>query len=423
LNWLVAIPIYAATHPWPVDGETLTPAVDWAKSIWEDQTRYLGVGAMVVGGLWALISMKGALVEGIRSGLHAARSSGSAATPGNEVPRTEYDTPMKAVLWVLVLSVVPIFLLYTTVVQGVSISFVMAVIMLVAGFLFSAVAAYMAGLVGSSNNPISGVTIATLLFASILLLLLMGGGSESGPEAAILIGAVVCCSAAIAGDNMQDLKTGHIVGATPWKQQVMQAVGTISAALVMAPVLMLISNAYGIGVASAEHPNPLDAPQATLMASVVRGVFDQNLPWTLVAIGAGVGVLIIILDEIQKARGASFRFPVLAVAVGIYLPFRLSVPILLGGLISLAIKRRLRGRGVAKSAIEASARRGLLLASGLITGEALVGILMAIPIVVAENEDVLAVLPEPIGAWPGLILLAGVAVWMLFNGLREEQTA
>jgi putative OPT family oligopeptide transporter len=426
INWLVAIPIYAAAHSWPlVDGNPLA-AAEWAGQIWSTQTRYIGVGAMVVGGLWALLSLKGSIVDGIRSGLRAARGGdagdlGTAPGAAPVVPRTEFDTPMKWVLWALLISIVPIFLLYLTIIKGVAISLLMAVIMLLAGFLFSAVAAYMAGLVGSSNNPISGVTISTILLSSLLLLVL-GVGNETGPQAAIFIGAVVCCAAAIAGDNMQDLKTGHIVGATPWKQQVMQVLGTVSAALIMAPVLMLLLKAYGFGEPTPEHPNPLTAPQATLMASVARGVFEQNLPWAMVIIGALVGVGVIILDQIQKARGASFRFPVLAVAVGIYLPFELSVPILFGGLISLAIKKTLRRNGATSTEIEASSRRGLLLASGLITGEALLGILMAIPIVVSGSGDVLALFTQPpLGAWPGILLMLGIMGWMLLNGLRRSE--
>ncbi|MCK4413265.1 MAG: oligopeptide transporter, OPT family [Candidatus Eisenbacteria sp.] len=428
LNWLVAIPIYAASHPWPVENGVALPAVDHANNIWSAYTRYLGVGAMVVGGLWALISMRRSIIDGIRSGITAARqvSAASSAAPGEggmfagrqALPRTERDTPMKWVLWALLFAVVPIFIFYLSVVGGIAISITMAIVMLVAGFLFAAVAGYMAGLVGSSNNPISGVTISTILLSSLLLLAL-GVGGDTGPQAAIFIGAVVCCAAAIAGDNMQDLKTGYLVGATPWKQQVMQGVGTITAALVMAPVLTLLLKAYGFGEPTAAHPHALSAPQATLMASVARGVFDQSLPWTWVIIGALVGVVIIALDQFQRARGASFRFPVLAVAVGIYLPFQLSVPILIGGVISAVIRATLRRRGALKAVIEKAARRGLLIAAGLITGEALLGILLAIPIVVTSRTDALALLPDEIGAWPGMLLLAGVAAWLLADGLRR----
>jgi putative OPT family oligopeptide transporter len=212
---------------------------------------------------------------------------------------------------------------------------------------------------------------------------------------------------------MQDLKAGRIVGATPWKQQVMQGLGTLSAALVMAPILSLLLHAYGFGPPTAEHPDALQAPQATLMASVAQGVFSGSLPWTPVLIGALIAVAIILLDQVQQARGSSFRFPVLAVAVGIYLPLELSVPILAGGMIAAAVTR-LQGRSSSgPEAAASSSRRGLLLASGLITGEALVGILMAVPIVITGDGAVLALFDRyPMGAWPGVVLLAGVIFWL-----------
>src|SRR2546427_797600 len=161
----------------------------------------------------------------------------------------------------------------------------MTVIMVIAAFLFSAVAGYMAGLVGSSSNPVSGVTIATIMLAALLLVLVMGRGNPAGPAAALFIGAVVCCAAAMGGDNLQDLKTGYLVGATPWKQQVMQVVGVATAAVVITPVLALLQAKYGIGEVTADHPFPLSAPQATLMASLARAVFGEGLPWPLVGLG------------------------------------------------------------------------------------------------------------------------------------------
>jgi putative OPT family oligopeptide transporter len=294
--------------------------------------------------------------------------------------------------------------------------------MLIAGFLFSSVAAYMAGLVGSSNNPISGVTIATLLTSSLLLLAL-GMDSASGPAAAILIGAVVCCAAAIGGDNMQDLKAGQLVGATPFKQQIMQGIGVLSAALVMAPVLSALLNAYGIGTITVEGQEPLEAPQASLMQSVAEGVFTQQLPWDLVGMGMIIAVGVIVVDVLLERRGSAFRTPVLAVAVGIYLPLELSVPILLGGLISWAAQR-VHDRRIARATDqEATAslrtarsygmRNGLLLAAGLITGEAILGIMLAIPLAIWEGENHLADGFEAATGlrdlvWPGLVLLAGV---------------
>ncbi|MCK4628950.1 MAG: oligopeptide transporter, OPT family, partial [Sedimentisphaerales bacterium] len=252
-NWLLAIPIFAVCNDWPqVDGVAIG-ALPWAEQIWKSYTRYIGVGGMVVGGLWTIINLRGSILAGVKSGLDAYKTLSGKSV---EIDRTEKDMSMKWVLILIAISVVPLFILYQLFIGDVSVTVPMALIMLVTGFVFSAVAGYMAGLVGSSNNPISGVTIATVLFSALLLVALMGSGAENGPAAAIIIGAVVCCAAAIAGDNLQDLKAGHLVGATPWKQQVMQMVGTVSAALVMAPILTLLLKAYGF----AGHASAKDSP-------------------------------------------------------------------------------------------------------------------------------------------------------------------
>jgi len=410
-NWYIAIPLCAGNASWPiVDGKEIS-AVDFAYKLWSDKTRYIGVGGMVIGGLWTILKLRKSLFQGIQSGLQAYRRF-----EGDQqeavIPRTERDMPMKWVLILIVGSVVPLFILYQTFVQQVSISLPMAVTMLAAGFVFSAVAGYMAGLVGSSNNPISGVTIATVLISSLLLLGLMGAGAKDGPAAAIIIGAVVCCAAAIAGDNMQDLKAGYIVGATPWKQQVMQIVGTVSAAFVMAPILMLLLKAYGFKGHTSATDNALAAVQANLMASVSQGVFDKNLPWSFILIGFAVAIGVIVLDWYLERIGHSFRTPVLAVAIGFYLPLELSVPIFAGGILHYVLNRGYKKLKLAQEAVDAGNRRGLLFASGLITGEALVGILMAIPIVITGKKDVLAILSDPLGAWPGIVLLAGVGYWL-----------
>jgi putative OPT family oligopeptide transporter len=331
-NWLIAIPICAALQGRPAEAETV---VEWAHQIWSSQTRYIGVGGMLVGGLWTIFHMRTSLLSGITSGLKAYRDMAGGQT---DIARTEKDMPMKWILILIIGSVVPLYLLYQVFVQQVHVSLTMAAIMLVTGFVFSAVAGYMAGLVGSSNNPISGVTIATVLVSSLLLVVLMGSDAENGPAAAIIIGSVVCCAAAIAGDNMQDLKAGYIVKATPWKQQVMQLVGTVSAALVLAPVMMLLQEAYGFAGQADAGPKALPAPQANLMASVAKGVFEGGLPWNYVYLGMVVAAGVIALDMYLQKRGSSFRTPVLAVAIGFYLPFELSVPIFAGGLIHQALK-------------------------------------------------------------------------------------
>jgi putative OPT family oligopeptide transporter len=422
ISWFVAIPLYSALY---IDSDPVlvqmvsdgAGAADVAFQIWTSEIRYLGVGAMLTGGIWALVSMRRSLVSGIRSGLHQMSRDKSEVVD----PR-EQDIPMQLVLLGIALFVIPIFFVYSNIHEtiGLGVSLAMTVVMVITGFLFSSVAAYMAGLVGSSNNPISGITIATILFSSLLLLWLMGPTGETGgagPSAAILIGAVVCCAAAIAGDNLQDLKAGHILGATPWKQQVMQCVGVISAVLVMAPILNLLLQAYGIGVPTEDRPNALLAPQATLMASVAEGVFGAGLPWGMVGIGAILGAAIILVDEYLKRIGAKWHAPVLAVAVGIYLPLELSVPIFLGGLIAHFAERALAGRPQAER--ERGMRLGMLTAAGLITGEALLGILLAVPIVISGQPDVLAIGHEPFGGTPGLAIVAVIAFWMYRSASRR----
>ncbi len=416
IGWNIAMPIYstfflegnpALMAQIAEDGGSAETA---AFAIWSAQIRYLGVGAMLIGGVWTLISLRNSLLSGIRSGLAVAKA-------GRDAPmaETERDIPMKYILIGLVLFTIPLLVLYQNIVGAWTVSVPMTIIMIVAGFLFVSVSAYMAGIVGSSNNPVSGITICTILFAATMLIMLMGGDAPLGPVAAIMIGAVVCCAACIGGDNLQDLKAGHMVGATPWKQQTMLAIGSISSALVMAPVLTLLAKAYGIGVPTELHPNPLPAPQANLMASVANGMFGGELPWTTIAVGAGIGAVIIAIDSWLKASGKKFRVPVLACAIGIYLPIELMVPIFLGGLVSYVVQRR---SGVDPNDEEAVAKvhqKGTLFAAGLITGEALMGIAIAFPIVYSERLDVLN-LPENLqfGGWLGLILLAVIA-WMLIR--------
>lgn len=425
LSWHIAIPIYhmffLGSDPALASSIAGAGAEDIAGAIWSAKIRYLGVGAMLIGGAWTLFSLRKSLLSGVRSGVAAARKGS-----GEAVAETERDLPMKWMLVALVAFVVPLLLLYQAIVGMWHVSIPMAIIMIVAGFLFVSVSAYLAGLVGSSNNPVSGITIATILFASVVLMVLLGeagraavgaGGAPLGAVAAIMIGAVVCCAAAVGGDNLQDLKAGYIVGATPWKQQLMLGIGAFSCALIMAPVLNLLAQAYGIGAPTPQHPNSLAAPQATLMASVAGGMFGgKDLPWTIIAIGAGVGAVIIAIDEWLKAAGKTFRVPVLAAAIGIYLPLELMVPIFLGGLLAYLVEKR---HGLAGSHDEAARDRlhrpGTLFAAGLITGEALMGILIAIPIVASGRADVIALpLSLQFGKYVGLAVLAVVA-WLLYR--------
>ncbi len=410
ISWWIGIPIFVAINGNPQD---LDP-ISLGYSIWSSHIRYLGVGAMVVGGLWALISLKDAILTALQAGIKALKDK----VDQSKILRTELDTPMSWVIIGIAVMIIPIFIIYLRLVSDISISALMAIIMVIAGFLFASVAGYMAGLVGSSNNPISGVTIATILSSALILVALMGSGAENGPAAAIMIGSVVACAAAIAGDNMQDLKAGNLLGATPKNQQIMQMIGVISAAVVLPLVLQLLNAGYGFGPKTAENPDALAAPQATLMQSVAEGVFGDGLPWTMVYTGMALGVLIIILDKIQERRKSDFRVPILAVAVGLYLPFELDSAIMLGGIISWLIIRYQKKKSSDLSTEEKnkaegrSNRVGLLYASGLITGEALVGIILAIPVAIYGTSDVMSLLKDPIGNVPGLIVILFVCYWL-----------
>ncbi|MEA3287989.1 MAG: oligopeptide transporter, OPT family [Candidatus Marinimicrobia bacterium] len=395
ISWFVAIPIYTAIYGY--EGN----ALDAANTIWDTKIRYLGVGAMVVGGIWSLIKLFKPLMIGIKSSLAAY----SKVQSGETIKREENDIPIKYVGIALLVLMIPVFMIYHDILPTFQLAFLITVIMMVFGFFFSAVAAYMAGVVGSSNNPISGVTVATVLFASLLLLAILGSGSLQGAAAAIMVGAVVCNAAAIGGDNLQDLKTGHIIGSTPWKQQVMQVIGVLSAAIVLGLVLDILHTAYTIGSPT------LSAPQATLMKAVAEGVFQGNLPWSMVISGAILGIIIIGLDIRQERRGSDFRIPILAVAVGIYLPISLSTPIFVGGMLAHV--------GDKMGATETTRKKGLLLAAGMITGEALMGIFVALPIFLTANKDWW---PTFGGfSWLGPLLIIAIAVWFLTT-LKSDRT-
>lgn len=408
-SWNVALPVFGAwyleNYPELAAAVAEMPAADAAFAIWSTQIRYLGVGAMIVGGLWALLSLRGSLVDAFRRGFGKAGTDAAVA-------ETDRDTPMRIVLIGVGCMALLMWAIYYNVVDSAGISLAMMLLMVTTGFLFSAVAAYMAGLVGSSNNPVSGVTIATILFSSLLMLLLVGRGDATAPAAVIMIGGVVCCAAAIGGDNMQDLKAGRMVGSTPWKQQIMQVVGVVSATFVLAPILNVLLSAYGIGPATDENPDSLLAPQATLMASVAQGVLGvgQGLPWGVIYAGMGVGAAIIVCDEVLRVRRAAFRMPVLAVAVGIYLPVELAVPIFIGGLVSWLAGRARGGKG---------ARPGSLYAAGLITGEALMGILIAV-LIVAFNDPAPLALGLSLGVWPGILALAAIVALLYRAGARKD---
>lgn len=404
VNWFGVIPFIADA--------SLPDAASAAHAAWSTRARFVGVGAMAVGGLYALFDVRAALLLAIRAGARALGKRSSESF-GPALPETEVDLSARALGALLVVSLAALFVVLVRLGLGVPLALFSTLLAFVFGFSFSAVGAYMAGLVGSSNNPVSGVTIATVLATALCLVgtgaLGFGPSTDTGVSVTLTLGVVICTAAAIGGDTMQDLSAGYLLGASPRKQQIAQLAGVACAAVFMAPVIALLAESDGFGPATALHPKPLRAPQATLIASVTEGVFHGNLPQLFVGIGALFAVLVIFADRVLRARGASFRAPVLAVAIGVYLPLELSMAVAFGGAIAFVSRgRRGLGGGDAR----------LLGAAGLITGEALVGVVIAALGTWSLLPNVAAPLPPILG---GAILIISGALFLL--RIRASQTS
>ncbi len=359
LGWAIAIPILGGFEEGGVPLET-------AWDLWSTQVRYIGVGAMLVGGVHSIWSVR----SGIMGALSGLRSDGGNSSPvDEEIPRTERDIPYTALMTIFFLTVIATLFLYNHLIGGAfTISLAATAAMVVCAFIFVAVATYISGLVGGSNSPVSGMTICALLIAAGVLLA-MGIEGDSAILACLGVAGVVCCAACTSGDVAQDLKTGILVGATPARQQWAEMTGVVIPAFIFAPVLTMLHDAYIIG-----SPELL-APQAQLFASLAKGMFgDGDLPYDMIAVGAGIGLAILVVDFILDKLGSGARAYIMPIAVGIYLPFALAVPIFIGGLVrALTTPKNLKSGDNPSST-------GILLGSGLIAGEALMGIGLAIVI-------------------------------------------
>jgi len=353
LSWLVLIPMIvlfgSSLVMYPSEAKTIGEifATEGASGIWSTYIRYIGAGALAAGGIISLFKSLPLIVRTFGDSI----KSMSAKSNNIRSLRTEQDIDMRIVLAVIALLTILIWI-----VPAVPVSPIGAIIVVVFGFFFATVSSRMVGLVGSSNNPVSGMSIATLLFAT-LILKGTGEGGPAGMHAAIAIGSIICIIAAISGDTSQDLKTGYLLGATPKKQQFAEIIGVVSSALAIGGTLFLLDNAWGFGT------EELGAPQATLMKMIIEGVMGANLPWGLVF----VGVFIAIVAEIIK-------IPVLPFAIGIYLPVQLNACIMVGGLIRLVVDKLKKP----EKEKEAITNDGILFCSGMIAGEGLMGIILAL---------------------------------------------
>ena len=392
LGWLVLIPaIYlfgANTILYPA---TVTIAEVWkssgASGIWSNYIRYIGAGAVAAGGIISLVK---SLPLICRTFVDALRGMMNKEAIGKE-ERTNRDMNMG-----LVLGMLAVLIILIAVLPVIPIGVLGAIIIVIFGFFFAAVSSRMVGLVGSSNNPVSGMAIATLLITS-LILKATGNSGASGMVAAIAIGSVICIVAAMAGDMSQDLKTGYILGATPVKQQYGELIGAVVSAITIGFVLYLLNSAWGFGTPA------LAAPQATLMKMIVEGVMGGNLPWTLVFIGVFIAIMVELLS-----------IPVLPFAIGLYLPIELSACIMVGGILRLVLEKVYEGKANKDKVIN----NGVLCCSGMIAGEGLVGILLAILAVATVNGKTIAEIVDlsgvvNLGQIGGLIVMALIILLIL----------
>eukprot|EP00127_Corallochytrium_limacisporum_P007479 Clim_evm1s253 gene=Clim_evmTU1s253 len=394
VNFWIIIPVSSALNgrwnedEWDVDTMGEFNVANTAMTEFGD-TKYIGVGMMLIGGVWSLISIRKALWQAMTAGVQQFKAAFSKKgrtpdfTDRDEsmlVERYERDLPFTIVGGTILATTAILYVMFSFFSNEWGYCLPLALVVAVLSFLFSAVAAYMAGLVGSSNNPVSGVAICSSLILSGLILAFFGSDDPLGPPTAVMMCSAVACACVISSDNMQDLKCGHLLGATPWKQEIIMAVGVISTSFVIAPILELLDQAYTIG-----GPD-LIAPQATVIATIPSGLLSGSLQWDYIGFGIGLGVVIIMIDKFLEYKESSFRLPVLAFAISAYLPMGYLSPIFVGSLIHL----------FAHTNPDDQASEGILYSAGLVAGDSIFGILLAVPVIVTSDADVLEVVSDPV---------------------------
>ena len=405
LGWVIITPLILLATGMP---EGITVPLDGFFWVWSHYVKYIGVGAMLVGGLYTIFKLRNNLADGIKEAIVGIKSGHDSTKK-----RTDRDLNAKYVFIAIGLLAIPIFLVYLWLSQNVFISGVMAIFAILFAFIASAIAGYMAGLVGSSNNPTSGVTVSILLITSLILLGLGFSGTTSF-GVALLIATVIACCAAISGDVLQSMTAGQMIGATPWKQQLAELVGILAAAPVLAFVVSALHKAYTIGSIN------LPAPQAGLMAGVIQGVLGGEMTWPFVIAGMVLAFVLILIN-----------IPVLPVAIGIYLPFTLATPIFAGGVIRHITNRKITKHygkddkeisewelAIKQTKVkpkERCIRTGLLFTAGLIAGEALTGVIVAFLIIAGMNIVMFEVPP----VLPGFLIWLFVAILVFYIPLRE----
>ncbi|MES1935085.1 OPT family oligopeptide transporter [Salinisphaera hydrothermalis] len=416
IGWWVALPILTAMS-------TVTGSAEHvASTVFSADVRFLGAGVIGVAAIWTLLRIIGPVLAGIRSAMAAS----SAARAGRDRAVEERDMPIGLVGAVALATLVPIGILFWVLIDGGALASAAVpliagslIFVVVAGLIIAAVSGYMAGLIGSSNSPISGIGILSIVAASLLLVGLFGrdhppATTQALVAYALIVTGVVFGVATISNDNLQDLKTGQLVGATPWKQQVALVFGVAFGSLVIPPVMELLNTAFGFAGAANATANALPAPQAALISSLAKGVLGGNLNWGMIGLGAVIGVLAVIVDELL-ARTGRMRLPPLAIGIGVYLPMSVTLPVVVGAVIGRFYDRWASQRQNA----EFAKRLGVLTATGMIVGESLFGVVFAGIVAGSGTDSPLAVVGS---GFAPIALVLGTVVFFVVTALLYRST-
>ena len=430
-TWGVAVPYFTATTPMPADADMIS----FATGLWKSNVRFIGVGTIGIAAIWTLLVVFKPMVQGMSQAFRALKDPSM-----QSLERTAQDLSPKTMIYTILASIALIIVALVSFLQPVGLSMELAfllvvvctILAVVVGFLVAAASGYMAGLVGSSSSPISGIGIISIVIISVILmtvgnaagLMENADGQRFLTALTIFTASIVFCVSTISNDNLQDLKTGYLVKATPWRQQFALIIGCIVGALVITPVLEILYHAYGFAGAmpreGMDATQALSAPQATIMMTISNGIFSNSLEWTYILVGVAFGICLIIIDTLlKKASAGRLGLPTLAVGIGIYLPPVVNVPLIIGATLSWLVNRHIKrhakrnGKDV-EAASKKAERFGTLFAAGLIVGESLVGVILAFIIagsVTSGGSD--APLALNLENWGGMAELLGLTLFAI----------
>ena len=445
IAWGAAVPILTSMTPQPSDMEMSA----FAMKIWKENVRFIGAGTIGVAAIWTLLTLMKPMIEGLKISMQALKGGNS-----SNLSRMEQDLSPKVMIgWTVVMTLLLAISFYQFVADaslpaGLAwlLVLVCTAVTFIIGFLVAAACGYMAGLVGSSSSPISGIGIISIVVISLILLLvgnaypqlLTTGDGKFVTALALFCGSAVLCVATISNDNLQDLKTGYLVKATPWRQQIALMIGVVVGALVISPILELLYKAYGFTGAlprpDMDASQALGAPQATLMTTIAKGIFAHNLNWDFILIGVLIGAVLIVADTLlRKTSAGKYSLPVLAVGMGIYLPPTINMPIFIGSVLAWWIKNHITKNSAAAQRernLKLAERKGTLFAAGLIVGESLIGVIMAFIIaasVTTGGSDAPLALKlanwDNIAQWLGLLAFVLAIVILARRVLSSAKTS